>query len=293
MTRIAFCGLGIMGNGMARNLIRHGHTLAVYNRTRGRAEPFAGLGARVAATPADAAREAEVMISMVADDRASRGVWLGNDGALSAARPGTLCIETSTLTPGWIRELARQAAARECELLDAPVTGSKAQAEGGELNYLVGGSAAALERARPLLLDMGKTIHHLGPTGSGAMMKLINNLIGGVQQVALAEGMALAESSGLDLEQVAQLLGEGPVGSPLVKRKLPGLLAHDFAPAFALALMHKDMTYALVEAANASVAMPTSAAAREVMQLAIARGWGGEDAMVVHRLFCNTNLEGD
>ncbi len=284
MAQIAFCGLGLMGSGMARNLIKHGHTLTVYNRTRERAEAFRELGAGTAETPFAAAQNADVIISMVADDRASRGIWLGAQGALQAARPGTLCIESSTLTPGWTRELAGQSATRQCDLLDAPVTGSKVQAENGELVFLVGGSAAALERARPYLQQMGRAIHHFGPSGSGAMMKLINNMVAGVQLQALAEGMALAEQSGLDLNQVAQFLTEGPPGSPLVKRKMPQLLAHDYAPHFALRWMHKDFSYGLEEAARTNVPMPTVAAAREVMRMCLARGWGEQDNAVIYEL---------
>jgi 3-hydroxyisobutyrate dehydrogenase len=272
MTQIAVCGLGVMGNGMARTLIKAGHTVTVYNRTRSRAEPFAALGAQIAETPFAAAQNADVIICIVADDHASRTVWLGEQAALKGARPGTLLIESSTLTPGWIRQL------------DAPVTGSKAQAENGELGFLVGGKAETLERARPLLMQMGKTIHYLGANGSGAMMKLINNMVAGVQLQALAEGLTLAEQSGLDMNQVAQMLMEGPPGSPLVKRKMPQLLAHEYEPRFSLRLMHKDFSYGLNEAAQRDVSMPTIAVAREMMRLAMARGWGDKDNAVIYEL---------
>jgi 3-hydroxyisobutyrate dehydrogenase len=285
MAHIAFLGLGIMGSGMAHNLLRQGNTLAAYNRSRAKAEPLAARGARIAESPFDAARDADVIISMVADDGASRAVWLGEHGALANARAGTLCIESGTLTPDWIRELADAAHARQCELLDAPVTGSKLQAENGELVFLVGGDETTLERARPFLLQMGKMIFHFGANGSGAMLKLINNMTAGIQIVALAEGLALAEQSGLDLNQVGEFLMQGPPGSPLVKRKMPELLAHDYAPRFALQWMHKDFSYGLNEAAQKNVPMPTIAAAREVFRLALARGWGEKDFASVYELF--------
>lgn len=285
MAHIAFLGLGIMGSGMAQNLLQRGNTLAVYNRTRTKAEPLAARGARIAESPYDAAHNAEIIISMVADDGASREVWLGERGALANARAGAVCIESGTLTPGWIRELAAAAHARQCELLDAPVTGSKLQAEGGELVFLVGGTTETLERARPYLLQMGKTIHHFGPQGSGAMLKLVNNMTAGIQIVAMAEGLALAEQCGLDLNQVGEFLIQGPPGSPLVKRKMPELLAHDYAPRFALQWMHKDFSYGLGEAASKNVPMPTIAAAREVFRLALARGWGERDFATVFELF--------
>ncbi len=285
MAHIAFLGLGIMGNGMAHNLLQHGNTLAVYNRTRAKSEALAAHGARVADTPFEAAQDADVIISMVGDDIASRAVWLGEQGALANARAGTLCIESGTLTPGWIRELAEAVRARGCDVLDAPVTGSKVQAENGELVFLVGGGAETLERARPYFLQMGKTIFHFGDTGSGAMLKLINNMTAGIQIVAMAEGLALAEQSGLDMRQVAEFLMQGPPGSPLVKRKMPELLAHDYAPRFSLQWMHKDFSYGLNEAAQKNVPMPTIAAAREVFRFALARGWGEQDFACVYELF--------
>lgn len=285
MAHIAFLGLGIMGNGMAHNLLRHGNTLAVYNRTRAKAEALAARGARIAESPHDAARQAQIIIGIVADDNASREIWLGEQGALAAAQSGTLLIDSSTLTPKWVRELAQHASARGCPFLDAPVTGSKPQAENGELGFFVGGEAETIERARPTLLQMGKTIQHLGPNGSGAMMKLINNLIGGVEQTVLVEAIALAEASGLDVNQVAQVLLEGVVAPVLFKRKLPQLLARNYDAAFSLRLMHKDLTYALAEGADNNIPLPTVAAAREIMRVGLAQGMGEQDVMVLRELF--------
>lgn len=284
MSHIAFLGLGIMGSGMARNLMQAKHTLAVYNRTRTKAEPLAADGARLADTPFDAAQNADVIISMVADDPASRAVWVGEHGALAAAKPNTLCIDCSTLTPGWVQELAALAAAHRCVILDAPVTGSKAQAIAGELNFLVGGDTATVERARPILLAMGKNIYHFGAAGSGAMVKLINNLIAAVELVAFAEGMSLAEQSGLDVNKVADFLVNGPPGSPLLKRKAPALLAHDYTPNFALRWIHKDLSYGIAEGATRNVPMPTASATRELMRLAMAQGWSDQDYSIFFEL---------
>jgi 3-hydroxyisobutyrate dehydrogenase len=284
MAQIAFCGLGIMGSGMARNLLKAGHDVAVYNRTPHKAAALIALGARAADTPYMAAQNADYIVSMVADDSASRAIWLGEQGALAAARRGTLFIESSTLSPGWVQELAQHAMARNCELLDAPVTGSRAQAEGGELVFLVGGTQEAFERAQQLLNTMGKTIHHFGSSGSGAMMKLINNLVASVQIVALAEGLALAEQSGLELHQVGEFLMQGPPGSPLVKRKMPALLQRDYSPSFSLQWMHKDLSYGLAEAAQRNIPMPTVAAARELARMAMARGWSEQDYTVLYEL---------
>lgn len=144
--RVTFLGLGIMGSNMARRLLAAGFPLTVYNRNREKAAPLAAAGATLADSPRLAAAHAEVILSMLSDDRAARAVWLGEDGALAGAAPGTVVIECSTITVGWVRELAAAAAARHCELLDAPVTGSRLQAEAGELNFFVGGSAATLEK---------------------------------------------------------------------------------------------------------------------------------------------------
>lgn len=284
MARIGFIGLGLMGNGMARNLLKAGHTVTVFNRTRARADALAVEGAQVADTPAQAAQGAEFIISMVADDRASREIWTGEQGALSTTQEGAILIESSTLTPDWITELARDASTRGGELLDAPVTGSKAQAEAGELVFLVGGNADALERARPILETMGKTIHYLGETGRGAMMKLINNQVASLAVVGLAEGMALAERSGMNMEQVAQLLMAGPPGSPIVKRKMPAFLSHKHDVAFSLQWMHKDLTYAIEEGQAWGVPLPLTAAARELMAMALVRGWGEQDYTVIAEL---------
>jgi 3-hydroxyisobutyrate dehydrogenase len=275
--RVAFLGLGIMGSGMARRLLRAGFPLTVYNRNTEKTAPFATEGASVAATPREAAERADVIISMVADDAASRGLWLGEHNALAGAATGALLIESSTLTVGWVKELANAAAARGCELLDAPVTGSKAHAAAGELNFLVGGTEAALERARPILSAMGRSIVHVGPTGSGARLKLINNFLCGVQLVSLAEAVSLIEKSGLDRAKALEVLTNGAPGSPLVKTVSARMESRDYAPNFPLRLMAKDLGYALGEAGQYRVPLATVAAALKVFEKAVADGHGGED----------------
>src|SRR5262249_9983215 len=198
--------------------------------------------------PRDAADGAEVIISMVADDAAARDVWLGRRGALDGASAGTIMIESSTVTTEWIRELATAAEAKGCEVLDAPVTGSRARAASGELNFLVGGSETALEKARPVLAAMSRSIVHVGPTGSGSLLKLINNFMCGVQAASLAESLALIERAGLDRDVATQVLANGAPGSPLVKTLLGRMIARDYTPNFHLSLMAKDLDYASKEA---------------------------------------------
>ena len=279
--RIAFLGLGIMGSGMARNLLTKGFPLTVFNRNAEKSKPLANEGAHVAASPHEAAERAEIIVSMVADDIAARSLWLGENGALASAKPGTICIECSTVTVNWVRELAAAAAQKKCEFLDSPVTGSKSHAAGGELNFLVGGDSATLEKARPVLAAMGKTITHLGPTGSGAMIKLINNFVCGVQVAALAEALAMIEQSGLNRAKALEVLTGGAPGSPLVKAVSARMTAPDFTPNFLLRLMAKDLGYAIQEGGKLSVELTTATAALKDFQRAIAAGHGEKDIAAV------------
>lgn len=279
--RIAFLGLGIMGSGMARRLLANGFPLTVFNRNTEKSKPFAALGAQIAGSPREAAAQAKVIISMVADDNASRTLWLGGTGAIAAATLGTVCVECSTVTVNWVLELSGVAGVRGCEFLDAPVTGSKTQAAAGELNFLVGGSAATLEKVRPVLAAMGKTITPIGPTGSGALLKLINNFICGVQVASLAEAMAMIERSGLDRAKTLDILTNGAPGSPLMKAVAGRMTTPDFTPNFLLRLMAKDLGYAIQVGGKLSVELLTARAALEEFQRAIAMGHGEKDIAAI------------
>jgi len=279
--RIAFLGLGIMGGGMARRLLANGFQLTVFNRNVERSKSFAAEGAKVANSPREAAAQANFIISMVADDNAARSLWTGENGALAAAKPGTVCIECSTVSVNWVRELAAIAAKKQCEFLDAPVTGSKNQAASGELNFLVGGDSATLEKARPVFAAMGKNVSLIGPTGSGALIKLINNFVCGVQIAALAEALAMIERSGLDRAKALEVLTNGAPGSPLVKVVSARMTTPDFTPNFLLRLMAKDIGYAIQEGRKLSVELVTARAALEEFQKAIAAGHGEKDIAAV------------
>jgi 3-hydroxyisobutyrate dehydrogenase len=273
MQRVALLGLGIMGSGMAANWLKKGFSLAVYNRTRSKAEALAAQGARVADTPRQAAEDADIIFAMVGDDTASRAVWLGEDGALAGAKPGAILVECSTLTPDWVRELAENAREKGCEFLDAPVTGSKAAAAGGQLNLFVGGEAATLEKARPALEAISKQINHLGAVGTGATWKLIVNMMTAAHLAALAEGVALAEATGFDLQQVAPLILNGPSGSPAVQMKLPRIAERRYDDTdFSLRWMLKDVRYALALAEQSGLRLTTVEATAEVYQQASEKG---------------------
>jgi len=279
--RIAFLGLGIMGGGMARNLLTKGFPLAVFNRNSEKSKPLAAEGAQVAGSPREAAMQADFIISMVADDNAARSMWLGENGALAVAKTGAICIECSTVTVNWVRELSTVASGRGCEFLDAPVTGSKTQAAAGELNFLVGGDAATLEKVRPVLAAMSKAIVHIGPTGSGSLLKLINNFVCGVQVASLAEAVAMIERSRLDRAKALEILANGAPGSPLFKAVSARMTTPDFTPNFLLRLMAKDLSYAIQEGGKLSVELVTAKAALEDFQRAIGAGHGEKDIAAV------------
>jgi 3-hydroxyisobutyrate dehydrogenase len=284
-TNVAFLGLGLMGSGMAARLLGAGYSLSVYNRTRAKAEPLAGLGATLADSPAQAVAEAEIIFSMLADDAACRTIWLGPGGALAAAPTDAVLVESSTVTVGWIEELNKAAESRGLALIDAPVTGSKPQAAAGQLLFLVGGSARALEKIRPALLSMGRDAIHLGPTGSGARMKLINNFLCGVQLASLAEGLAMIERSGLDPARAVSVITQGAPGSPLVNGVSARMMQQEYAPNFALNLMAKDLRYAAQEGAQQGIDAITADAALRVFENAIAAGYGEKDIAAVVEQF--------
>jgi 3-hydroxyisobutyrate dehydrogenase len=276
--RVAILGLGIMGSGMAGRVLTAGFPLAVYNRNPEKTAPFAKAGAYIARTPRDAAARADIIISMLANDTASRAVWLDKEtGALAAAAPGTWLIESSTASIKLIHELAAAAKQKQCELLDAPVTGSKPQAAAGELLFLVGGSAEALAAVRPVLAVMSRDIVHVGPTGSGATLKLINNFLCGVQAASLAEAMALLNATGLDKAKSVAILTSGAPGSPLLKLLTTRAAANDFTPNFVLRLMAKDLTYARAEGQRHNIAMNTATSAITDFEKAIAAGYADQD----------------
>src|SRR6266446_81325 len=281
--RVAMLGLGIMGSGMAGRVLSADFSLTVYNRNREKAAPFEKARAFVASSPREAAGRAEIIISIVADDAASRAVWLGEDGALAGASRGSVLIESSTLTVAWVKELAAAAAHRGCDLLDAPVTGTKPHAAAGELLFLVGGSASALATARPVLSVLSRDIVHLGPTGSGAYLKLINNFLCGVQAASMAEAIAFIGKSGLDRSKAVGVLTSGAPGSPLLKiiSARAAAAAADFTPNFELRLMAKDLRYAVEEAARSGLALQTATAAHEIFMHAITAGHGEKDFSAV------------
>ena len=257
MTRVAFIGLGRMGHGMAGRYLDAGFTVSIWNRSKAKAEDLIARGAKWATSPEDAAIDADAVVTMVADDEASRAVWLGPAGAAANMKSGTLAIECSTVSHAHAIELARELRERGLIYIDCPVTGLPDAAASGKLTLLVGAEATDLERARPYLVPLSSSIRHFGGVGSGTVFKLINNLMGAVQIASLAEGVAIAEQAGLDMTVVAESLATGAVASPQVIRHSRRMIARDFAGAsFTAALRYKDAAYAVALAENLLAAPP-------------------------------------
>lgn len=284
-TKIALLGTGVMGVEMGRRLLEAGYPLAVYNRTPEKAGPLVERGARWAKTPAEAATGANIVFSMLADDSASRKVWLKENGALAAAEPNAILVESSTVTVRWIEELGTAARKRGLALVDAPVTGSKPQAAAGQLLFLAGGPEDAVAKIAPALKPMSRGMVYLGPSGSGARMKLINNFLCAVEVAALAEAVGLIERSGLDPAKAVSVLTEGTPGSPMIKGVSGRMLARNYEPQFAARLMAKDLRYALIEAKHFGQKLLTASTALGIYEGAVAAGRGEEDLSAIVEQF--------
>jgi 3-hydroxyisobutyrate dehydrogenase len=286
MERVAVLGLGIMGGGIAANLLKAGYPVTVWNRTASKAEPLIALGGSAAATPREAAANADVIIACVGDDVASRATWLGSDGALAGAKPGAVLIETSTLTPDWVRELAALAADKGCDFLDAPMFGSREAAANGQITLAIGGDEAVFERVKLLLETFTRKLNYLGKTGTGATYKLINNMMGAVHAACAAEGLAMAEAAGLDIQAVAPLILEGPAASRMVQMKLPRMVERRYDETdFSLKWMEKDVVYAMALAEQVGVPLTIAPAALALYRRALEKGFSDEDLAVVAELF--------
>lgn len=285
MSNIAFLGMGAMGSRMATRLMQAGHQVTVWNRSPSATTPLATIGARVAATPRDCVKEAEFVIAMVRDDDASRQTWLDKEtGAVGGMRKDAIAIESSTLSRRWILELGAEFLAAGMQFLEAPVSGSRPQAEAGQLVYFVGGDEAVVKQACPLLETMGSAVHHVGGLGSAAMTKLATNALLGIQVTALAELMGILKRSGVDAGAVVQAIARTSMCSPFAKRAADSMLAGNFAAQFPVDLVAKDLSYA-VSSAGAPALAPTIEAARGVFAEAEKQGLGREHLTSVVKLF--------
>ena len=277
--KVAFVGIGRMGLPMARNVARAGHELTVFNRTASRCDPLRDVGAAVAASAAEAVRDAEVLVTMLSDPPAVEELL---EGMLADASVGLVWLEMSTIGPTAARRFAARAADAGVEMLDAPVSGSTAAAEATTLASMVGGSAAALERARPVLEAMTEAHFHLGPAGAGAAMKLAVNVMLASQTVAIAEALVMAEVAGIGRADAYDVIAAGALASPFVDYKRDAFLDSDGTPpAFALDLMRKDLRLALEQGAAAGLPLLGAGASEAAVTLAAGLEGGDEDLVRV------------
>jgi len=261
--KIGLIGLGLMGRPMGMNLLKAGHALTVWNRTASRADELVAAGAKLANSPREAAAASDFLLTMVSDPPALEEVLWGPSGAMQALRRGAIYVDSSTISPALARKIAAACAERGAHFLDAPVTGGDWGAKKGELLFMVGGDAATLKDAEPILSLMGKKIFRLGPHGAGQTIKLAMNLILALQVEALAEALALVTRAGLQGEKLVEVLQSSMARSGVLDVKAPNLLKGEYVPSFPLRLMHKDLGLALDLANQLGVALPATAAARE------------------------------
>jgi 3-hydroxyisobutyrate dehydrogenase-like beta-hydroxyacid dehydrogenase len=263
---------------MAANLGRAGYELAVWNRTREKAERFsAEHGGRVADTPADAAADADVAITMVVDGPQVEAVLLGDEGVTAGAAKGLLCVDMSTIAPSETRAIGDRLGERGIRFMDAPVTGSSPKAEDGTLTIMAGGDPEDFERARPLFDAMGELVVHAGPLGEGEMIKLINNAVAAANAVVVGEALLVGAKTGVDLDALFDVMSAGSGASTMLGLKAPVMRAHDYTTLFKVDHMLKDVRLCLEEAQRAGVPFAAAAQARQLLVAAAARGHGSDD----------------
>lgn len=272
MTKIAFLGLGAMGSRMAERLLAAGHELTVWNRSSAAIEELAAKGALVAATPRTAALGQDIVIAMLRDDDAAIEVWLGANGALAGLEPGAVGVECSTLSLPGVQTLSRAFGDLGRAFVDAPVTGSRPQAEAGSLIFLAGGDAKVVERLHPVLRAMGSAVHHTGASGAGCLAKLYVNAMFGAQLALTGEFIGLIRRAGFDPTRIIAAYAETPVAPPALKLAAPSMLGESFPPAFPIDLVAKDFTMVARTGEKASAPMPVAAEVGRVFAAACDEG---------------------
>jgi 3-hydroxyisobutyrate dehydrogenase len=283
--RIGFVGLGTMGGPMARRLAAQGHQVTGYDVDAARAARARESGVMLATSPAGAAEGADAVLSSLPDPAALRRAYLGADGVLDTVRSGATLLDLSTVDPDTWREVAAAARAKGADCLDAPVSGGPAEAGAGKLVFLVGGDPAVLERCRALLLTLGTEIHHVGPLGSGQIIKLVNNVMSIGNVAVAAEAMVLGVKAGMDPQRLFDILSTSGGRSHHFLKRFPNVLAGDFTPYFGIGLSRKDVSLALGMAAKLEVPMFVASTVRQVYEAAHAQGFGQLDMAAVTKLY--------
>ncbi len=273
---LGFIGLGIMGQGMARNLLKHGHSVTVWNRTQAKAEALVAEGAAWADSPAAVAAASDIVFTCVSDTPDVEAVILGPGGVIEGAREGALVVDMSTISPAATRAIAAQLAEKGVGMLDAPVSGGSEGAARGTLSIMVGGAAEQVERARPCFEAMGKTITHVGGNGDGQMVKLVNQILVVGNALAMSEALEFARAGGLDLQKTLAAVSGGAAGSWMLSNRGPQILADDWRPGFTIDLQQKDVRLCLREGDNLGVPMLATSLVFNLYRVLQADGLGHE-----------------
>lgn len=274
--KLGFIGLGIMGRGMVANLLKAGFDVTVWNRTANRADELAAQGAKIAASPADLASKVDVVFVCVSDTPDVEQVILGESGVIEGVKSGALVIDHSTISPQATREIAERLKAKGASMLDAPVSGGSEGAAKGTLSIMVGGDAASLERARPYLQAMGKTITHVGDHGAGQMVKLVNQILVVVNQLAVSEALMFAQAGGLDLQKTLDAVKGGAAGSWMLANRGPQMIDRDWRPGFTIDLQQKDLRLVLQAADQLGIPVMGTSLVFNLYRTLQAQGLGSE-----------------
>jgi 3-hydroxyisobutyrate dehydrogenase-like beta-hydroxyacid dehydrogenase len=288
MSTIGFVGLGAMGSRVASRLLDAGNDVYGTNRTKSRAQPLIEHGLRWRDTPREVAAVVDVIFSMVTDDEALEAVTSGSDGILAGLRPGRVYVDMSTVSPRASRTVAEQVKSSGGEMLDAPVSGSIPQAESGTLAIMVGGDGQAFATVEPLLREVGQAVTHVGENGQGLVLKLAINISLAVQTLAFSEGLLLAERDGVDPRIAADVMSATPIGSPMLKARIPLLLDLPEQAWFDVAMMQKDIRLALAAAQVIGVPLPSAGAADQMLTRASELGYEHRDIAALHEVLSRT-----
>lgn len=274
--KVGFIGLGIMGRGMAANLLRKGFEVAVWNRTVSRTEALAAMGAQVSASPAQMARSCPVVIVCVSDTPDVEAVVLGPEGVCEGIQPGALLIDCSTISPQVTVEIAGHLAAKDAHMLDAPISGGSEGAEKGTLSIMVGGDADQFARALPFLEAMGTTVTHVGAQGAGQTVKLVNQILVVGNCIAMCEALLFAQAGGVDLQKTFDAISQGAAGSWMFTNRAPQIMERDWSPGFMVGLQQKDLRLVLAAADQLGVPLPITAQIFNFYRTLEARGLSAE-----------------
>ena len=273
--KVGFIGLGIMGRSMAANLVKAGFDVTVWNRTAARMQPLLEMGARGAPSPRAVAEASEAVITIVTDSDDVEQVLFGPEGAAHGARPGTVVIDMSTISPERTRRMAERLAEKDVHMLDAPVTGGDVGARDGTLSIMVGGDEGVFRRCLPIFEAMGRHIVHVGPSGAGQTVKLCNQVIVALNLLAMGEGLAFAAKAGVDLEKMLSVVQKGAAGSWALDNLAPRVLRGDYAPGFMVKLQQKDLRLALEAAAGMNLPLLGTSLVQQLLRSV--QAYGGDD----------------